>query len=68
MSVDHRRPDAASARLPRTVEAVDKLGSADMQTIFATQFADEIAAPVVAGGGRRRRAAAVIASAARNRE
>jgi hypothetical protein len=36
--------EAASARLPRTAEAVEKLGWNDMKMIFATQFASEIAA------------------------
>ena len=36
--------EAASPRLPRTAEAVEKLGWNDMQMIFATQFASEIAA------------------------
>ena len=41
----------ASPRLPRTAEAVEKLGWDDLQMIFATQFASEIAA-VTEGGGR----------------
>jgi hypothetical protein len=36
--------EAASPRLPRNVEAVEKLSWHDMQLIFATQFAGEIAA------------------------
>jgi hypothetical protein len=36
--------DAASPRLPRTAEAVEKLGWSDMKLIFATQFASEISA------------------------
>jgi hypothetical protein len=36
--------EAASPRLPRTAEAVEKLSWADLQMIFATHFADEIAA------------------------
>ena len=36
--------EAASARLPRTAEAVEKLGWCDMKMIFATHFASEIAA------------------------
>jgi hypothetical protein len=36
--------EAASPRLPRTAEAVEKLGWNDLQMIFATQFASEIAA------------------------
>jgi hypothetical protein len=36
--------EAASPRLPRTAEAVAKLSWEDMQMIFATQFASEIAA------------------------
>ena len=43
--------EAASPRLPRTAEAVEKLGWNDMQMIFATQFASEIAA-VTEDGGR----------------
>jgi hypothetical protein len=42
--------DAPSPRLPRTAEAVDKLGWDDMQMIFATQFASEIAAVIEDGG------------------
>jgi hypothetical protein len=36
--------EAASPRLPRTAEAVEKLSWNDMKLIFATQFASEIAA------------------------
>ena len=36
--------EAASPRLPRTAEAVEKLSWSDMKMIFATQFASEIAA------------------------
>jgi hypothetical protein len=36
--------EAASPRLPRSAEAVEKLGWNDLQMIFATQFASEIAA------------------------
>ena len=35
--------ETAGARLPRTAEAVEKLGWDDMQAIFAAQFASEIA-------------------------
>ena len=42
--------EAASPRLPRTAEAVEKLGWADMQMIFATHFASEIGAVIEAGG------------------
>ena len=42
--------DAASPRLPRTAEAIEKLGWGDMQMIFATQFASEIAAFTEDGG------------------
>ena len=43
--------EAASPRLPRTAEAVEKLGWSDMKMIFATHFASEIAA-VTEDGGR----------------
>ena len=36
--------EAASPRLPRTAEAVEKLSWSDMKLIYATQFAAEIAA------------------------
>lgn len=36
--------EAASPRLPRTAEAVAKLSWDDLQMVFATQFASEIAA------------------------
>jgi hypothetical protein len=36
--------EAASPRLPRTAEAVEKLGWSDMKMIFATHFASEVAA------------------------
>jgi hypothetical protein len=42
--------EAASPRLPRTAEAVEKLSWDDMQMIFATQFASEIAAVTEDGG------------------
>ena len=42
--------EAASPRLPRTAEAVEKLGCNDLQMIFATQFASEIAAVTEDGG------------------
>ncbi len=42
--------EAASPRLPRTAEAVEKLGWNDLQMIFATQFASEIAAVTEDGG------------------
>jgi hypothetical protein len=42
--------EAASARLPRTAEGIEKLGWNDMQMIFATQFASEIAAVTENGG------------------
>ena len=42
--------EAASPRMPRTAEAVEKLGWADMQMIFATHFATEIAAVTEDGG------------------
>ena len=42
--------EAASPRLPRTAEAVEKLGWADMKMIFATHFASEIAAVTEDGG------------------
>ena len=42
--------EAASPRLPRTAEAVEKLGWDDMKMIFATQFASEIAAVTEDGG------------------
>jgi hypothetical protein len=41
--------EAASPRLPRTAEAVDKLSRDEMQMIFATQFASEIAAVTADG-------------------
>jgi hypothetical protein len=43
--------EAASPRMPRTTEGVEKLGWGDMQMIFATQFASEIAAVTEDGGG-----------------
>jgi hypothetical protein len=42
--------EAASARLPGTAEAVEKLGWDDMKLIFASQFASEIAAVTEDGG------------------
>jgi hypothetical protein len=36
--------------MPRTAEAVEKLGWNDLQMIFATQFASEIAAVTEDGG------------------
>ena len=42
--------ETASPRLPRTVEAVEKLSWKDMQMIFATHFATEIAAVAENGG------------------
>ena len=42
--------EAASPRLPRTAEAVEKLGWDDMNAIFAVQFAGEIAAVMERGG------------------
>jgi hypothetical protein len=42
--------EAASPRLPRTAEAIEKLGWGEMKAIFAAQFASEIEA-VTAGGG-----------------
>ena len=42
--------EAASPRLPRTAEAVEKLGWDDMKMIFATHFASEIAAVTEDGG------------------
>jgi hypothetical protein len=42
--------EAATPRLPRTAVAVENLGWADMQLIFAAQFASEITA-VVEGSG-----------------
>lgn len=42
--------EAASPRLPRTAEAVEKLGWDDMQAIFAAQFASEIEAVTKRGG------------------
>ena len=36
--------EAASPRLPRTAEAVEKLGWSEMKMIFATHFASEISA------------------------
>ena len=41
--------EAASSRLPKTAEAIETLGWSEMQLIFATQFAGEIAA--VSDGG-----------------
>jgi hypothetical protein len=43
--------ESTSPRLPRTAEAVEKLGWEDMQLIFASQFAGEIAAVTESGGG-----------------
>ena len=42
--------EAASPRLPRTAQAVDKLGWDDMNAIFAAQFASEIGAVTERGG------------------
>ena len=42
--------EAASPRLPRTAEAIEKLGWDDMKMIFATHFASEIAAVTEDGG------------------
>jgi hypothetical protein len=42
--------EQASPRLPRTAEAVEKLGWKDMQMIFAAHFATEIAAVAENGG------------------
>ena len=42
--------EQASPRLPRTAEAIEKLGWSDMQMIFAAQFASEIAAVTEDGG------------------
>jgi hypothetical protein len=42
--------EAASPRMPRTAEAVEKLGWNDLKMIFATQFASEIAAVTEDGG------------------
>jgi hypothetical protein len=55
--------EAASPRLPRTAEAGEKLSWSDMKMIFATHFADEIAAVTEDGGGAllRERVAALDA-------
>ena len=45
-----RAEEAASPRLPRTAEAVEKLGSEDLNAIFAAQFASEIEAVMEQGG------------------
>jgi hypothetical protein len=42
--------EAASPRLPRTAEAVERLSWSDMKMIFATHFAGEIAAVTEDGG------------------
>jgi hypothetical protein len=42
--------EAASPRLPATVEAIEKLGWTDMKAIFAAHFASEIAAVAQDGG------------------
>ena len=42
--------EAASPRLPRTAEAVEKLGWDDLNAIFAAQFASEIEAVTERGG------------------
>ena len=42
--------EAASPRLPGTAGAIEKLGRAEMQTIFAAQFASEISAITESGG------------------
>ncbi len=42
--------EAASPRLPRTAEQVEKLGWDDLQTIFAASFVSEIAAVTEDGG------------------
>jgi hypothetical protein len=42
--------EAASPRLPKTAEAVEKLGWGDMQAIFAAHFASEIEAVTENGG------------------
>lgn len=43
--------ETASPRMPRTVEAIEKLSWRDMQMIFAAYFATEIAAVTEDGGG-----------------
>jgi len=52
--------EAASPRLPRTAEAVAKLSWEDMQMIFATQFASEIAAVTEDGDVLLRERAAAL--------
>jgi hypothetical protein len=42
--------ETPAARLPRTAEAVEKLGWDDMQAIFAASFASEIEAVTERGG------------------
>jgi hypothetical protein len=42
--------EAASPRLPRTAEAIAKLGWGEMKLIFASQFATEVAAITEDGG------------------
>jgi hypothetical protein len=46
----HQAEEAASPRLPKTAEAIEKLGWDDMQAIFAAQFAAEIEAVTALGG------------------
>jgi hypothetical protein len=52
--------EAASPRRPRTAEAVEKLGWNDLQMIFATQFASEIAAVTEDGDGLLRERVAAL--------
>jgi hypothetical protein len=52
--------EAASPRLPRTAEAVEKLGWGDMQMIFATEFAGEIAAVAENGDALLRQRVAAL--------
>jgi hypothetical protein len=52
--------EAASPRLPRTAEAVEKLGWGDMKMIFATQFASEIASVTADGDALLRERVAAL--------
>ncbi len=42
--------EAATPRMPRTAEAVEKLGWNDLKAIFAAQFASEVAVVIEHGG------------------
>ena len=52
--------ESATPRLPRTAEAVEKLGWSDMKLIFATHFASEIAAVTEDGDALLRERVSVL--------